>query len=105
MIVSGLPLNNFPVSLVEKLVDKLRQLLKPGGTLSFFEYVAIRPRKGRGEPGADRERLRAIGQLLDRFLADHEIRRDRVLVNVPPAWVHHVRWRVGLGARDLGDKE
>jgi phosphatidylethanolamine/phosphatidyl-N-methylethanolamine N-methyltransferase len=91
VIVSGLPLNNFPVSLVEMLVDKLRRLLAPGGTLSFFEYIAIRRVKAAVSPRADRERLRAIGKLLDRFLAEHEIRRDKVFVNVPPAWVHHVR--------------
>lgn len=91
VIVSGLPLNNFPVSLVEMLVDKLRRLVAPGGTLSFFEYIAIRRVKAFVSPRADRERLRAIATLLDRFLAEYEIRRDKVLVNVPPAWVHHVR--------------
>jgi len=102
VIVSGLPLNNFPVSLVEMLVDKLRRLVAPGGTLSFFEYIAIRRVKAMVSPRADRERLQAIGALLDRFLAEHEIRRDKVLVNVPPAWVHHVRidaGSMGQGAR------
>lgn len=100
VIVSGLPLNNFPVPLVEMLVDKLRRLLAPDGTLSFFEYIAIRRVKAAVSPRADRERLRAIGSLLDRFLAEYEIRRDKVLVNVPPAWVHHVR--VGAGSKEQG---
>ncbi|MGE3242238.1 MAG: class I SAM-dependent methyltransferase [Pirellulales bacterium] len=91
VIVSGLPLNNFSLSLVEMLVSKLQRLLAPDGTLSFFEYIAIRRVKAAVSPRAERERLRAIGGLLDRFLAEHEIRRDKVLVNVPPAWVHHVR--------------
>lgn len=91
VIVSGLPLNNFSVELVERLVDKLKRLLAPSGTLSFFEYVAIRRVKAAVSPRAERERLRAIGKLLDQFLSDHEIQRDRVWVNVPPAWVHHVR--------------
>jgi phospholipid N-methyltransferase len=91
VIVSGLPLNNFPLALVEQLVGKLSRLLAPGGTLSFFEYIAIRRVKATLSPRAERERLRGIGKLLDNFLAKHEIRRDRVLTNVPPAWVHHVR--------------
>ncbi len=42
VIVSGLPLNNFSVQLVHDIVTKLRRLLSPDGTLSFFEYIAIR---------------------------------------------------------------
>lgn len=93
VIVSGLPLNNFSVALVEQLVGKLSRLLAPGGTLSFFEYIAIRPMKASLSSRAERERLRGIGRVMGKFLADYEIRRDRVLMNVPPAWVHHVRVR------------
>lgn len=91
VIVSGLPLNNFSVSLVEELVGKLCRLLAPGGTLSFFEYIAVRRLKAAFSRRAERERLRGVGRVLGELLAAHEIRRDRVLANVPPAWVHHVR--------------
>jgi phosphatidylethanolamine/phosphatidyl-N-methylethanolamine N-methyltransferase len=91
VIVSGLPLNNFSVEFVQQLLGKLQRLLAPGGTLSFFEYVAIRRVKAMLSRQAERERLQGIGQLMDGFLDAHEIRRDRVLTNVPPAWVHHVR--------------
>jgi phospholipid N-methyltransferase len=91
VIVSGLPLNNFSVPFVQELVDKLSRLLAPGGTLSFFEYIAVRQFKAALSGQAERDRLRGIGRLLGEFLAKHEIRRDRVWANVPPAWVHHVR--------------
>jgi phosphatidylethanolamine/phosphatidyl-N-methylethanolamine N-methyltransferase len=91
IIVSGLPLNNFPVALVEQILAKLDRLLAPDGTLSFFEYIAIRKMKSTLSPRAERERLRAIGEVLSGFLHGREIRRDRVLFNVPPAWVHHVQ--------------
>ena len=91
VIVSGLPLNNFSVAFVEQLIGKLSRLLAPSGTLSFFEYVAVRRVKAALSRQAEKERLRGIGRLLDEFLQAHEIRRDRVLTNVPPAWVHHVR--------------
>jgi phospholipid N-methyltransferase len=91
LIVSGLPLNNFSVELVQTILTALRRLLKPGGTLSFFEYIAIRHAKGIVSPKQDRERLRGITQLLNELLEPHEIRRDWVWLNVPPAWVHHVR--------------
>ena len=99
VIVSGLPLNNFPVALVEAILAKLNRLLAPGGTLSFFEYIAIRRVKTSLSRSAERERLQAIGLLLDEFLGQHEFRRDRVLANVPPAWVHHVRLATDNGKK------
>jgi len=91
LIVSGLPLNNFSVALVEQILDKLLQLLAPQGTLSFFEYIGVRYAKAALSRQAERERLRAIGRVLREFLQGREIRRDRVLANLPPAWVHHVK--------------
>ena len=90
LIISGLPLNNFSVDLVDSLLAKMQQLLAPGGILSFFEYVAIRRAKAMVSPAPDRQRLRGIEQILNRLLAGGEIRRDLVVANVPPAWVHHV---------------
>ncbi|HEX3598618.1 MAG TPA: methyltransferase domain-containing protein [Lacipirellulaceae bacterium] len=90
LIVSGLPLNNFSVELVDRLLSKLQSLLAPTGILSFFEYVAIRRAKAIVSPQRDRQRLRGIERILDQLLAKGEIRRDLVLANVPPAWVHHV---------------
>jgi phosphatidylethanolamine/phosphatidyl-N-methylethanolamine N-methyltransferase len=92
VIVSGLPLNNFAVAEVRQILDVLGQLLVPGGTLSFFEYIALRGLKALVSSRAERARLSGIGQLLHGVLAEHEVRRDWVWPNVPPAWVHHVRF-------------
>jgi len=91
LIISGLPLNNFQVDDVSHILAKLRRLLAAGGTLSFFEYVAIRRAKSLVSRRAERDRLRAIGRVLNQALGANEVRRDLVLANVPPAWVHHVR--------------
>ena len=92
LIISGLPLNNFSVELASELLGAMRRVLAPGGTLSFFEYIAIRRAKASLSRKSERERLRGIGRVLDELLDAHEIRRDRVLPNVPPAWVHHLRF-------------
>lgn len=93
LIISGLPLNNFSVELVDQILTKLGRLLAPSGTLSFFEYVAVRTAKAIVSPRTDRERLRGIASVLGKFLQG-EVRRDLVLANVPPAWVHHVQsWK------------
>ena len=91
LIVSGLPLNNFSVDLVERILQILLSLLAPGGTLSFFEYIAMRRAKAIISGPAERQRLRGIQRAMQNVLKMHEIRRDAIWRNVPPAWVHHVR--------------
>jgi phospholipid N-methyltransferase len=91
VIISGLPLNNFSVELVDEILKTLWGLLKPGGTLSFFEYIAIRYAKTLVSGRAERTRLRGISRVLQSVLGPHEIRRDWVWPNIPPAWVHHVQ--------------
>ncbi len=91
-IISGLPLNNFEVAEVRQVLDALRRLAKPGGTLSFFEYIGVRPLRGLVSRGVQRDRLRGIGQAIGELLEQGEFRRDRVWFNAPPAWVHHVRF-------------
>jgi phospholipid N-methyltransferase len=90
-VISGLPLNNFAVAEVEHILDVLSRLVRPGGTLSFFEYVAIRNVKSLFSGSDQRQRLRGIGHALKRLFAAHPARHQCILANVPPAWVHHVR--------------
>jgi len=92
VIVSGLPMNNFTVAEVEYILSILRRLAAPGATVSFFEYIGIRRLKAAFSGRAERTRLRGIEQLVGLLLKDHEIRRDWILSNVPPAYVHHVRF-------------
>jgi phosphatidylethanolamine/phosphatidyl-N-methylethanolamine N-methyltransferase len=91
LIVSGLPLNNFSVELVEKILHVLLNLLASGGTLSFFEYIAVRRAKTIISGSAERQRLRGIHRVMHDAFKKHEIRRDAVWLNVTPAWVHHLR--------------
>ncbi len=92
VIVSGLPLNNFASEEVRRIMEVLARLAAVGGMLSFFEYVAVRRLKRMLSGRSERARLRGIGRILGDLLAQREFRRDCVLANVPPAWVHHVRF-------------
>jgi phospholipid N-methyltransferase len=91
VVISGLPFNNFPAELVESLVDRCLDLLKPGGTFSFFEYMFIRPTRITISRGPDRDRLAAIERILQDRFQSLRIRRDWVFINVPPAWVQHLK--------------
>ncbi len=92
VIISGLPLNNFEPDLVEQILATMTGLLTPGGTLSFFEYIAIRRVKTLVSGRETRTRLQGVARAMSGVLDGHEIRRDAVWPNVPPAWVHHVRF-------------
>jgi phospholipid N-methyltransferase len=96
--ISGLPLNNFTVDDVDAILSTCRRLLKPTGTLSFFEYVAVRPVRGAISRQQEKQRLRGISRSLGRLLDRHEIKRQVAWINVPPAWVHHVRFDIAAPA-------
>jgi len=89
-IVSGLPLNNFPVSLVREIFRAYTRLLKPGGMLSYYEYSLIRQIKTPFVNRRERRRLYRIGRVLGTFIRDYQIDRERILINVPPAVVRHL---------------
>ncbi|MBN2580698.1 MAG: methyltransferase domain-containing protein [Pirellulales bacterium] len=91
IIISGLPLNNFSLKLVRQILEKLFTLLRPGGSLSFFEYIAVRRVKSLVSNRIARQRLRGIDRTVQRIRRAHGIARQAVWLNVPPAWVHHLR--------------
>jgi phosphatidylethanolamine/phosphatidyl-N-methylethanolamine N-methyltransferase len=89
-IVSGLPLNNFPVAQVREIFRVYRRLLKPGGTLTYYEYVLIRQLKTPFVNRRERRRLYRVGRVVGEYIRDYQIRRQKVLINVPPAIVRHL---------------
>jgi phospholipid N-methyltransferase len=91
-IVSGLPLNNFPAELVATILNRLAAIAAPGGTLSFFEYIGVRKAKALVARAEERRRLSGVEQALRAARERWQFDRDCVLVNVPPAWVHHLRF-------------
>lgn len=91
-LVSGIPLNNFPLSLVREIFASYQRLLKPGGVLSYFEYLAIRRVKMPLVSSKERRRLRVLTNFLGRRILRHQIGADKVFLNVPPAVARHFRF-------------
>lgn len=89
-IISGLPLNNFPVTLVRDIFRAYSRLLKPGGVLTYFEYVLIRQLKSPFVGRRERRRLYRVGRVVSEYIRTYEVRRKQVLMNVPPAIVRHL---------------
>jgi phosphatidylethanolamine/phosphatidyl-N-methylethanolamine N-methyltransferase len=92
LVISGLPLNNFSPQDVHTILQAYAKLLKPGGILSFFQYILIRPAKMFVSAGPERDRLKGVGEAIEGMLGESEFAREWVWVNVPPAWVHHIRF-------------
>jgi phosphatidylethanolamine/phosphatidyl-N-methylethanolamine N-methyltransferase len=92
LIVSGLPLNNFSPENVRAILEAYARLLKPAGILSFFQYILIRDAKMMVSFGLERTRLKRVGKAVDEALSEREFAREWVWPNVPPAWVHHLRF-------------
>ncbi|HPA45847.1 MAG TPA: methyltransferase domain-containing protein [bacterium] len=95
-IVSGLPFNNFPPSLVKEILETYQERLLPGGTLRFFEYLAIRDIKIHFVNREERTRLLDIERVLCGFCGRHDATKKVVWLNLPPA----IAWRLRMKSRD-----
>lgn len=91
-MISGLPLNNFSLELVEDIYRSYERLLKPTGTLTSFEYVWIRALKMPFVNEAERTRLTKLTDYLGAKIRRCQIGAEIVLLNVPPAIARHLRF-------------
>jgi phospholipid N-methyltransferase len=97
-IVSGLPLNNFPVEMVRRIFRTYSRLLKAGGILTYYEYQFIRHIKSPFVNRRERRRLYRVGRVVSEYIRDFQIRRERIFINVPPAMVRHLRLKPASAA-------
>ena len=91
-MISGLPLNNFSLDLVDDIYKSYERLLKPGGTLTCFEYVWVREIKLPFVRGSERERLTRLKHYLEAKFRRYQIGQEIVVLNVPPAVARHLRF-------------
>jgi phospholipid N-methyltransferase len=89
-IVSGLPLNNFSSAQVREIFAAYERLLKPGGTLTYYEYAWVRQLQSPFVSKRERRRLFRVGRLMRGYIRDYQVRREQILINVPPATVRHL---------------
>src|SRR5438270_47149 len=92
-IVSGLPFNNFPVELVREIFAGYQRLLKPDGTLSFFEYTLVRELKSPFVGPGERKRLSGVAEVVTDYIRKYQVNCQRIFMNVPPATARHLRFR------------
>jgi phospholipid N-methyltransferase len=89
-IISGLPLNNFTVAEIRSVFAAFTRLLRPGGTLVYFEYALVRQLKTPFVNRHERRRLFRVSRVVARYIREHQVRRERIFINVPPAIVRQL---------------
>ena len=90
-VVCGLPFNNFEHDLVEQIMRRLLDLLRPGGELTYFCYVGAKAMRSVVVDSEGRDNLRAIARLEKELHLTHAGSRHVVLANIPPAEVRRLR--------------
>lgn len=90
-VICGLPFTAFAPGDVRRIMRVIQRSVKPGGVFSYFEYVALRRLSCTFGVGTNRKRVRQVSRVMDHLIAKHQVRRDTVLLNVPPAYGRH--WR------------
>ena len=104
-IVSGLPMNNFSAELVAEIFESFFRLLKPGGVLSYFEYMYVRSVRRLISAAEESRRLKQLDQIANDYNFRFQFRRSWVFANFPPAWVQHLRNTQGSQQREPEEKE
>jgi len=91
-IISGLPLTAFDLRDVREAFQIMKRCLKPGGTLSYYEYMVLRRVSRTFALGSKRRRIHRVSAYLNRTIKAHEFHHDLVFSNFPPARARHLRF-------------
>lgn len=90
-VVSSIPFNNFSPETVREMLEAMLAALKPGGYLSYFECAWMRDLKiALSEPEVSR-RVAGVKRVIGEFLARYQVDASVVYLNLPPAYVRHLR--------------
>lgn len=91
-VISGLPLTAFALRDVEDVFETIRRCLRPGGVLSYFEYLGLRRATRVFSIGERRVRICAVSSYLTDVLRRYRFTAKTVFLNFPPAIAHHLRF-------------
>jgi phospholipid N-methyltransferase len=90
VIVSSLPLMNFPPDKVRRVFDILADRLTPDGIICYYDYWAKEVRTVIGN-AAERQRTRGVVAATRDFHGRMKYRRKIIFRNIPPARVHYLQ--------------
>ncbi|WP_405765396.1 class I SAM-dependent methyltransferase [Streptomyces sp. NBC_01538] len=91
VIVSGLPLTNFTPAQVERVMARYLELLRPGGTLTYFAYLGTRRARALTASRAETRRHAEVDEIMAAYQRTYATGRRTVWANLPPAHVWRLR--------------
>lgn len=90
VIITTVPFNNLPPALVAEILASLEQAIKPGGVISYIEYIGGRKLKRLTSFGKHAKEVQARMHVLDAFQDRYDTRRVWLFANLPPTYVYHL---------------
>lgn len=91
-VVCGLPFTAFELAAAQSAMTAIRTSLRPGGVLSYFEYIGLRWISRTFTLGAGRKRIRSVSAFVGENIRRYQFDRRSVLRNFPPAFARHLRF-------------
>ncbi len=91
VIVSGLPFSNFSPGQVADIMGRYFDLLRPGGTLTYFSYCGSRWVRTFLTSRSEARRQRSVKDLLNEYHHQYATGCWTVWGNLPPAQVWQLR--------------
>ncbi len=91
-IVCGLPFTCFELGDVQEAFAVMQRMLKPGGVMSYYEYVGFRKTSRLFSIGRRRRRVKVVSAFLRRTIRKYQFDRRTVFQNFPPAHARHLRF-------------
>ncbi|WP_414507092.1 class I SAM-dependent methyltransferase [Streptomyces sp. NEAU-L66] len=102
VIVSGLPFSNFAPRQVEEIMGRYLELLRPGGTLTYFSYCGSRWVRALLTSRPEARRQCDVKDLLNQYHNQYAVGCWTVWGNLPPAQVWQLRRPIDtVNASDL----
>ena len=90
-VVSGLPFANFAPRHVATVMERYLELLRPGGTLTYFAYLGTLPASALFASRSRTRRHRAVEEVLAGYRRSYATGCRTVWTNLPPARVRQLR--------------
>lgn len=92
-IISAVPFTVFPPTEVRRFFETYRQVLKPNGTFTYIEFAFGRHiMRAFTKKGPKRQRLEAIGQVVNHYIDSYQVKHQFVLLNAPPARIRSLQF-------------
>ena len=91
VIVSTLPFNSLPPKLVQQVVDQYNEIIKPGGYITYIEYVVLGNVKRLVLSKEKKAAWDVKQQTLKEWFGRYGVERKIVWRNLPPSYVYYLK--------------